>query len=124
VYRVIVRAAHIFEAATERCSRRKPAHRKRPGDPGLFAIVQVFSHSRHRQQVAVVITLASVSNRLPWQNGHMAGRVAASAEYDSNIVAVSISNARAVMFLHPSHTLGLPGSPRSRSYSIVRPGQA
>ena len=101
MYRLIVRAAHIFEAATEPCSRRKPAHRKRPGDPGLFAIVQVFSHSRHRQQVAGVITLASVSNRLPWQNGHMAGRVAVSAESNSNIVAASVSNARELMVLQP-----------------------
>ena len=40
-------------------------YREGDRDTGQFAIVQVFSHSRHRQQVVGVITLASVSNRLP-----------------------------------------------------------
>ena len=39
-----------------------------------------------------MITLASVSNRLPWQNGHMAGLVAVLADCASNIVALSIAN--------------------------------
>jgi hypothetical protein len=37
-------------------------------------MVHVFSHSRHRQNVVIVMTLARVSMPLPLQNGHIVGR--------------------------------------------------
>jgi len=50
----------------------------RRGDGVWLAIVQVFSHSRHRQYVVTVMTFASVSMALPPQNGHKLGRVIVS----------------------------------------------
>jgi hypothetical protein len=43
-----------------------------------LAIVQVPSHARQRQSVDAVMTFASVSNALPPQKGHAAGRVVGS----------------------------------------------
>ena len=82
-------------------------HRERDRDTGLFAIVQVFSHSRHRQQVVGVITLARVSNRLPWQNGHLSGRVAVSATCESNIGVFPNAEVHEVMALRRSQVIGL-----------------
>ena len=45
-------------------------------------IVHVRSHSRHRQNVVTVMTLARVSMIVPLQNGHDVGRVT-SPEYES-----------------------------------------
>jgi hypothetical protein len=52
-------------------------YRTRGGDAAWLAIVHVPSHSRHRQNVAVVMTFANVSKRVPLQNGHAVGRRAA-----------------------------------------------
>jgi hypothetical protein len=49
-------------------------HRGRGSDAATLAIVHVFSHTRHRQQVITVMTFASVSKILPWQYGHAVGR--------------------------------------------------
>jgi len=53
-----------------------------------LAIVHVSSHSRQRHKVLAVIVLASVSSRLPWQNGHAVGRSIASLNRNSDIVGV------------------------------------
>jgi hypothetical protein len=58
-------------------------YRRRVGDAGWLAIVHVPSQSRHRQNVAVVMTFASVSKRVPLQNGHMVGRKTAGVVRDS-----------------------------------------
>jgi len=60
---------------------------ERVGEARWLAIVHVSSHSRQRHKVMAVIVLASVSMRLPRQNGHVAWRVAASPSCDSGIVA-------------------------------------
>jgi hypothetical protein len=62
---------------------------ERAGDVGRLAIVHVSSQSRQRHKVATVIVFASVSTRLPWQNGHLVGRAIASLNRNSDIVAVS-----------------------------------
>lgn len=50
-------------------------YRIRVGDAAAWlAIVHVPSHSRHRQNVAVVMTFANVSKRVPLQNGQTLGR--------------------------------------------------
>jgi hypothetical protein len=48
-------------------------------------MVHVLSHSRHRQYVVTVMIVARVSTPLPWQKGHLAGRVPPSAERESGI---------------------------------------
>jgi hypothetical protein len=53
-----------------------------------LAMVHVPSHSRQRHMVATVIVLASVSIRLPWQNGQAVGRLTASLIRDSDIIGV------------------------------------
>ncbi len=62
---------------------------ERAGDARL-AMVHVSSHSRQRHKVMTVIVFASVSTRLPWQNGHAVGRLTTSLNRDSDIVGVSI----------------------------------
>jgi len=52
-----------------------------------LAIVHVRSHSRHRQTVVSVITLANVSTTLFLQNGHMLGLITFSLNWNSDIVA-------------------------------------
>jgi hypothetical protein len=59
-------------------------------DATRLAIVHVASHSRQRHKVVTVIVLASVSTRLPWQNGHAVGLSIASFNRDSDIVDVFI----------------------------------
>ena len=49
-------------------------------------MVHVPSHSRQRQNVLTVMTFASVSMRLPLQNGHIAGRVTASVSCGSRML--------------------------------------
>jgi hypothetical protein len=51
-------------------------------------MVHVSSHSLQRHKVVTVIVLASVSIRLPWQNGQAVGRLIASLNRDSDIVGV------------------------------------
>jgi hypothetical protein len=58
------------------------------------AMVHVPLQFRHRQKVVTVMTLASVSTALPWQNGHVVGRVAASLNPDSDIGALHPSQIR------------------------------
>jgi len=53
-----------------------------------LAMVHVPSHSRQRHKVATVIVFASVSIRLPWQNGQAVGRLTASLNRDSDTVCV------------------------------------
>jgi hypothetical protein len=53
-----------------------------------LAMVHVPSHSRQRHKVVTVIVLASVSTRLPWQNGQAVGRLTASLIRDSDIIGV------------------------------------
>ena len=53
-----------------------------------LGIVHVLSHSRHRQYVVTVRIVACVSTALPWQKGHMAGRVPPSSEREPGIVMV------------------------------------
>jgi hypothetical protein len=60
---------------------------ERAGDVARLAIVHVSSHSRQRHKVLTVIVLAIVSTRLPWQNGHVVGRVT-SLNSDPDIVAM------------------------------------
>jgi hypothetical protein len=67
------------------------AHRRRVEDAARPAIVHVPSHSRHRQKVVTVMTLANVSTILPLQNGHMVGRVTAVLNCDSDILAIAPS---------------------------------
>jgi hypothetical protein len=66
---------------------------ERAGDAARLAIVHVSSHSRQRHKVVTVMVLAIVSTRLPWQNGHVVGRVTASLNRDSDIVAMFPSGA-------------------------------
>jgi|SoiMethySBSTD1v2_1073268.scaffolds.fasta_scaffold457041_5 hypothetical protein len=61
---------------------------ERDVDAARLAIVHVASHSRQRHKVMTVIVLASVSTRLPWQNGHAVGLLTASFNRDSDIVGV------------------------------------
>ena len=49
------------------------------------ASVHVSSHSRQRHSVLSVMALASVSTRLPWQNGHAVGRSTVSLNPNSDI---------------------------------------
>jgi len=58
----------------------------------MLAIVQVSSHVRHRQSVVVVMTLANVSTTLLLQNGHIAGRITFSLNWDSDIVSFNLVN--------------------------------
>ena len=64
---------------------------ERAGDTARLAIVHVSSHSRQRHKVVTVMVLAMVSTRLPSQNGHVVGRVTASLNRDSDIVAMFLS---------------------------------
>jgi len=57
-------------------------HRARVEEALRLWIVHVRSHSRHRQNVVMVMTLARVSMIVPLQNGHDVGR-ATSPEYES-----------------------------------------
>jgi len=61
---------------------------ERDVDAARLAIVHVASHSRQRHKVMTVIVLASVSTRLPWQNGHAVGLLIVSFNRDSDIVGV------------------------------------
>ena len=54
-----------------------------------LASVQVCSHSRQRQTLVIEMTLASVPTILPSHDGHLVGRVTASAGRKSDIRAVS-----------------------------------
>ena len=63
--------------------------RERAGGAVRLAMVHVPSHSLQRHKVATVMVLASVSTRLPWQNGHAVGRLIASLNRHSLIVGVS-----------------------------------
>ena len=67
----------------------KRTHRGGAEETRRLARVQVCSHTRQRQSVVVVISLASVSTLFALQNGHMVGRVTASFPADSNIVLPS-----------------------------------
>ena len=49
-------------------------------------MVHVRSHSRQRQNVVTVMTLASVSMILPLQNGHAAGRATSPANRESGML--------------------------------------
>jgi hypothetical protein len=60
--------------------------RPRPALMARLAIVQVASHSRHRQHVSTVMTFASVSMILPPHCGHALGRVAGFMNCVSGIV--------------------------------------
>jgi hypothetical protein len=53
-------------------------------------MVQVASHSRHRQHVSSVMTFASVSMILPPHCGHLAGRATGSVNGVSGIALPSI----------------------------------
>ena len=57
----------------------------RAPDALRLEIVQVWSHSRQRQNDVTVMTLASVSMILPLQNGHAVGFAAGSLNGDSRI---------------------------------------
>jgi hypothetical protein len=59
-----------------------------------LAMVHVRSHSRQRQNVATVMTLASVSMILPLQNGHAAGRATSSANRESGMMLFPCSELR------------------------------
>jgi hypothetical protein len=73
-----------------------------PGEPGFYlerledalrlAMVHVRSHSRQRQHVATVMTLASVSMILPLQNGHAAGRATSSVNRESSMTLCPFSD--------------------------------
>jgi hypothetical protein len=63
--------------------------RERAVDAARLAIVHVSSHSRQRHKVLTVMVLASVSIRLPWQNGQAIGRSVASLNRESDIAGVS-----------------------------------
>jgi hypothetical protein len=72
-----------------------------------LAMVHVPSHSRQRHMVATVIVLASVSIRLPWQNGQAVGRLAASLIRDSDIIGVFIlPSSRLVALFTYAHESG------------------
>jgi len=62
---------------------------ERAGTAAQLGIVHVLSHSRHRQYVITVTTVARVSTALPRQKGQIAGRAPSSAERESGIVMVS-----------------------------------
>jgi hypothetical protein len=49
------------------------------------AIVHVLPQARQRQYVVSVMTFASVSTALPWQNGHRLGRATVRVTRDSDI---------------------------------------
>lgn len=57
-----------------------------------LAMVHVRSHSRQRQNVVTVMTLASVSMILPLQNGHAAGRATSSANRESGMMLFRVLN--------------------------------
>jgi hypothetical protein len=67
-------------------------------DAARLAIVHVASHSRQRHKVMTVIVLASVSTRLPWQNGHAVGLSIASFNRDSGIVVPQLCVYRTLTF--------------------------
>ena len=80
------------------CTRRRgalyvPVERERAGDAARLAIDHVFSHCRQRHKVLTVMVLAMVSTRLPWQNGHAAGRGTSSLNRDSDILPWSFETA-------------------------------
>ena len=58
-------------------------------------IVHVRSHSRHRQHVVTVMTLARVSMIVPLQDGHDVGR-ATTPEYESFMLCVISRESRGV----------------------------
>ena len=58
-----------------------------------LAMVHVRSHSRQRQAVATVMTLASVSKILPLQNGHPVGRATSSANCESRMMFFPFADA-------------------------------
>jgi hypothetical protein len=64
------------------------SQRVRDVDAARLAIVHVASHSRQRHKVITVIVLASVSSRLPWQNGHAVGLLMVSFNRDSDMVGI------------------------------------
>ena len=59
----VVSPLHDVEGASQRVKG------ERAVDAARLAIVHVASHSRQRHKVLTVIVWASVSTRLPWQNG-------------------------------------------------------
>jgi hypothetical protein len=77
-------------AGTSRAPRSDRIHRgpsrPRPALMARLAMVQVASHSRHRQHVSTVMTFASVSMILPPHCGHALGRVAGFMNCVSGIV--------------------------------------
>ena len=60
---------------------------RRAGEGLRLAIVHVRSHSRQRQHVVTVMTLANVSMALLSQNGHAVGRLI-SADSESRMLVV------------------------------------
>ena len=52
-------------------------------------MVQVWSHSRHRQTDVTVMIFASVSMILPLQKGHIVGRVTFSGKCESGMVLLA-----------------------------------
>ena len=64
-------------------------HGECAGTGARLGIDHVLSHSRHRQCVVMPMVVACVSTALPWQNGHIAGRVPPSTERVSGTVIVS-----------------------------------
>jgi hypothetical protein len=70
-------------------------YRKWDDDAAWLAIVHVSSHSRHRHTVVTVNALASVSMILPWQKGHLVGRVTSPSRRGSNIALLPESSRRA-----------------------------
>ena len=76
-------AAPIAGSRRRRCGHRAEPYRA--PDALRLEIVQVWSHSRQRQNDVTVMTLASVSMILPLQNGHAVGFAAGSLNGDSRI---------------------------------------
>jgi len=72
----------------------KGTHLKRVGDVLKLAMVQVRSHSRQRQSVVALMTLARVSMALPVQKGHAAGRATAPANCESAMMLFRSPNVR------------------------------
>jgi hypothetical protein len=64
--------------------------RGRGADAAWLAMVQVPSQLRHRQNVDTVITFASVSKILLWQNGHASGRAAGWVDGGLGIVFLGV----------------------------------
>jgi hypothetical protein len=64
-------------------------HGECAGPATRLGIVHVLSHSRHRQYVVTPMIVACVSTALPWQKGHIAGRVLPSADRVSGTVIAS-----------------------------------